>query len=349
MNNIWIIVSISYLVGFLFLLKIRSYDKYDKEPLLKLILLTFFGGILAVVIAIFLYNFIQPEENLKDSILIVGPVEELSKLLALYLLYKIYSKDFDEIVDGIIYIAAVSLGFSVIENIQYSYYSDAPYWTLVFRFLFATIGHIAFSVYMGIAFYIHQKIKKNYLGLLLAFLISVLAHGLYDGFIYTKNLEFLFLIIYLFAIYYLFKLLKVSYAYSKQKKHIKQILKPKFSNETFFECCNCGSNRINSYMIENNEIFICNQCEHIILDIHSLKPFLRYYRPKFKVKKIFSDNEYFIKNIKGLDFYPRFKRFNTNLEQFTHWLKIGNSRDIILYTKSLEGKIFSLLGFRFLK
>ncbi len=355
MNSFVSISLISYFVGFLFLLKIRSYDKYDKEPLSKLVLLSFFGGILAVLIASILYKFIQPTSNFTDAILIVGPVEESAKLSALFFLYKVYAKDFDEIVDGIIYIAAVALGFSVVENIMYAMKSDAPYWTLSFRFIFATVGHISFSVYMGIAFYVHKKIKKNYLGLWLAFVISVLAHGLYDGFIFTKGLEVLFIFIYAFFVFLQFRLLKTAYAYSLQKKKIPEIFdnKQKIGSKNTF-CCNCNNKTTTEYKIfDHRKIEVCNVCNHLIMDMKNFNRFLKYYRPKLNRKKFF--NLYFLQGKVSLNdastiiFDSKKERLNTHPADFNLWLFNENKKDLKKYHQTFEGKTFSLLGFRFIK
>jgi len=352
-QQVFYLAFLSYFIGFLFLLLIRSYDKYDKEPIYKLIIFSVLGGIVAVLSATVLYLFIHPKYNLTDAILKVGTVEELSKLLTLFLLYKLIKNEFDEIVDGIIYVAAISLGFSVIENIFYAINDSQPYTLLLKRFLFATIGHISFSVYMGIAFYIHKKIHRNYLGLFLAFVLATLAHGLYDGFIFNKDLTFLFLPTYFLLIYFQFRLLKVAYAYSKMKVPFQpQNMKSGKTNRQY-TCCNCQNNDLQVYYFDKTKLYVCQSCQNHILTANNFSKLLKYFRPKLNRKKYLKE----LNNLGGViylsadqktAYHSRHKRVNAELQSIEQWLKQENLRDLNLYTKTLEGKIFRQLGFKYL-
>jgi len=350
---IYILAISSYIVGFLFLLKIRSYDKYEQEPLWNLIKLSFLGGIVSVGTAAIIYGFVHPKKTLFDAIFRIGTVEELSKLLTFFILYRLIKKDFDEIVDGIIYIAAISLGFSVIENIEYAVFSKTPFLTLGIRFLTATIGHISFSVYMGIAFYVHKKINRNYLGLILAFAISTLGHGLYDGFIFNKDLKILFFPTFIFFIYLQFRLLKVAYAYSKKKKKIQLFFneKDKISSHNTY-CCNCETNQTSEYIFNNKKIEICDTCNHIILEYIALDNILKYYRPKFNRKLFFStyfsEKQISLNQTSTIKYNTERKRLNADKFDFAEWLIIGNKQDLLQYHKTFEGIIFNLLGFRYI-
>ncbi len=345
---------ISYLVGFGFLLLIRSYDIYDREPLWKMILLSFFGGIVSVIATSVLYAFIHPEFNLTDAILKVGTVEEFSKLFALFVLYRIIRKEFDEIVDGIIYVAAVSLGFSVIENIFYAQHADFQLSLLFKRFIFATVGHISFSVYMGIAFYVHKKIRKNYSGLFLSFVLATLAHGLYDGFLFNRDLTAFFIPLYIFLIYLQFRLLKVAYAYSKMKDVFKyvdfKILQNSVSN---VHCCNCHENDTRQTKFKKAKISICNNCEHLIISKKDFSRLLKYYRPKLKRKTFFKildmTGDMVALNDDNTILYDTGKeRLNAGFADFKGWLYDENKKDLKKYHQTLEGRIFYQLGFKYL-
>jgi len=353
-TNIYLLALVAYFIGFIFILIIRSYDKYDREPLGRLVLFSFLGGIVSIVVSSFLYVFVHPHLSLTDAILKIGPVEEASKLITLFILYKLIRNDFDEIVDGIIYIAAISLGFSVIENISYALHSPHTYILLAKRFLFATIGHISFSVYMGIAFYVHKKIHKNYTGLLFAFILSVLAHGLYDGFIFNKNLSSLFLIVYISLIIWQFRLLKMAYAYSKMKKKftMNQLVFKQDNNE--LKCCNCQDNQTKLYEFKNIPIHICDTCRHAIISQTGLNKLLKYFRPKLNRKIFFKTLEYtgadvYLNDDKTLIYHQTFSRLNGHIHDLSAWFKDGNSQDITKYQKTIEGWIFKQLGFKFLK
>ncbi len=350
---VYIIASISFFVGFLFLLKIRSYDKYEPEPLWQLIKFTLLGGIVSVVTASIIYEFVYPQRTFIDAIFRVGTVEEGAKLITIFLLYKIVRKDFDEIVDGIIYIAAIALGFSVLENIMYAMKSVNPYSTLALRFFTATIGHISFSVYLGIAFYIHKKVHKNYFGLFLAFILSTLAHGFYDGFIFDTRLTFLFFPAFIFFIYLQFRLLKVAYAYSKMKKNIPFFFDKKdakFKHDTY--CCNCETSQTNGYLFNNHLIEVCDTCENVIIEQDSFDNLLKYFRPKLNRKQFFNSfifiGRHYLNVEETIKYSNQKQRLNANQIDFINWLKEENNKDLLNYHRTIEGKIFNLLGFRFL-
>jgi len=352
-NNIFLLVALSYLIGLIFLWIIRSYDKYDKEPFGRLILFSFLGGIFSILVATFLYFFVHPKFNLTDAILKIGTVEEFSKLLTLFILYRFIRKEFDEIVDGIIYVAAISLGFSVIENIFYTLQAEFPYTLLFKRFLFATIGHISFSVYMGIAFYVHKKIHRNYLGLFLSFIMAVLAHGLYDGFLFNPRLSPLFLLLYILLIVFQFRLLKVAYAYSKMKPDFSLSNMRFVHNRTYVQCCHCQQKDTKVYHFNGIEICICQSCQKSILSKGNFKKLLKFYRPKLNHKAFIKSIELSIpKHIndkKTLVYYPVKERLNADLTDLQNWLKHGNITDLKNYHTGLEGKIFKQLGFKYLK
>ncbi len=353
MNNLLLAV-LSYLIGFIFLLFIRSYDKYDKEPLWRMLLLSFFGGIVSVLITSFLYAFIHPKLNLADAVFKIGTVEEFSKLLTLFILYKIIRKDFDEIVDGIVYVAAVSLGFSVIENFFYAQHAAFPVPILFKRFLFATVGHISFSVYMGIAFYVHKKIRKNFSGLLLSFVLATLAHGLYDGFLFNENLTIFFLPLYILLIYFQFRLLKVAYAYSKMKENFRyDRFKIENTNLNTLQCCNCKQNDTRLTKFNKTEIYICNNCNHLIISKHFFSRLLKYYRPKLNRKLFFNSLEFegghkLLNRDKRLVYHVLEERLNAEFEAFKNWLDNENFRDLKKYHQTFEGQIFYQLGFKYL-
>ncbi len=354
MYNVFVLAAVAYLVGFAFLWFIRHLDKYDKEPYTKLILLSIFGGLTAVIVTWLLYLKIHPQKSLWDAIFKIGTVEEFSKLITLFILYKFFAKDFDEIVDGIIYVAAISLGFSVIENIFYAVYAPDPYILLFKRFMFATIGHISFSVYMGIAFYIHKKVRRNYAGLLLAYVLAVLGHGLYDGFIFDQHLTVFFIFIYLALLIFQFRLLKVAYAYSKMKKSLSwNNMKLIKSNQMIWDCCRCSGQNNRLFLFQNIKIYQCEHCQHAILKEKDFKKILQYFRPKMSQKKFFKDLK--TANLQPSDIFDNTglynqtkQRINIPLPYLEQWLKSGNRQDLALYHRHLEGWLFKHLGFKYL-
>ena len=348
-----VLILVSYFIGLLFLLLIRWYDKYEREPLLRLIFFSFLGGLSAVLVSSFIYLFVHPKFTFFDAVLKIGSVEEFSKLLTLFVLYKLIKQEFDEIVDGIIYVAAVSLGFSVIENIFYAMHAPYPYVLLFKRFLFATIGHISFSVYMGIAFYVHKKIHKNYTGLLWAFILSTLAHGLYDGMLFEPQLMWLFIPVYLLLIYFQFRLLKVAYAFSKMKTGFQLDNFILSDDKGHFKCCNCNHTRQKQYFFNKWTIYQCEQCNNLILEKKVFEKLLRYYRPKsgksqWITRLPYSPSDLLLNASETAIYSFDKKRINAPVYELSKWFRNENKKDLKAYLKSSEGFIFKQLGFKYL-
>jgi RsiW-degrading membrane proteinase PrsW (M82 family) len=345
---------LSYFIGFLFVLLIRSYDKYDREPLFRLFIFSVLGGVLSIVVSTILYFFVQVHYNFFDAIFKVGVVEEFSKLLSLFILYKLIKKEFDEIVDGIIYVAAVSLGFSVIENIFYALNDTHPYYLMLKRFIFATVGHISFSVYLGIAFYVHKVIHRNYQGLFLAFVLATLAHGLYDGVLFEKQWTSFFLIVYAALVYFQFRLLKLAYAYSQMKQQILVDNMKLISQDEMVFCCNCQEQMADKYRFNHIDIYVCQTCERVIIPENNFRKLLKYFRPKLE-RNLFIDELQSYKGIVSLNsrntvlYHSQKNKLNANVADFNSWLFDENRKDINKYLRSFEGKIFNWLGFKYLK
>jgi RsiW-degrading membrane proteinase PrsW (M82 family) len=113
---------------------------------------------------------------------VVGPIEELLKLLVVYL-YAYRREEFDEPLDGVIFSAAAALGFAAVENVFYVAQSDNRE-LLLLRGTLSNPGHALFSALWGLSLS-RAKAAPNMLrerlpiiarGLLLASLF----HSLFD-------------------------------------------------------------------------------------------------------------------------------------------------------------------------
>lgn len=98
--------------------------------------------------------------------LIVGPVEETVKLLAVRL-FAFRSESFDTVVDGAIYGAVAGLGFATIENALFigQEYVSAMEGTVGEPVLTATVGTAAVRTFAGPGHVIYSGIAGYYLGL----------------------------------------------------------------------------------------------------------------------------------------------------------------------------------------
>lgn len=106
-------------------------DRYEKEPLLILGAVFLWGAIVAAGAAfvintaagIGVYLFTQSDSftTLSTGSAIAPIVEEILKGFAVLLVFLIFRKEFDSILDGIVYAAIAGLGFAATENAYYIY------------------------------------------------------------------------------------------------------------------------------------------------------------------------------------------------------------------------------------
>lgn len=112
------------------------------------------------------------------SFLVIGPVEELFKLAAVWAaIYR--SEHFQEPLDGIIYACTAAVGFACVENMIYIVELGAA--SIFSRFVFATPAHILFAAIWGYAlgtarFRLTGEFKIIASGLI----IAAACHGMYN-------------------------------------------------------------------------------------------------------------------------------------------------------------------------
>lgn len=128
--------------------------------------------------------------NLIYSYFISGTVEESLKLFViLYFLYN--NKNFDEVMDGVIYAIVTSMGFACLENIKYLIEYDYSLEIIFLRALTTIPLHAIASGIMG--YYIGvSKFKKTFREVniykLRGLIIAILIHGTFNMIVYTLPL-----------------------------------------------------------------------------------------------------------------------------------------------------------------
>ncbi|MBN1699113.1 MAG: PrsW family intramembrane metalloprotease [Spirochaetales bacterium] len=159
-------------------------DSYKKEPK-RMILFAFFLGIVSIFPAVFFalaLGFLEKMENpwllsFIEAFITAALVEEVAKtgMLRFFIFRNPY---FDEITDGIIYMAVISLGFACFENILYSI-DDVQ--TALIRAFTAVPGHALWSGIMGYYFGLAKTGKDKTDRLFFKGLaLGIFYHGLYD-------------------------------------------------------------------------------------------------------------------------------------------------------------------------
>ncbi len=188
--------------GLAIILYIYWKDQHDREPVRHL-LVCFLLGIVSIVPAILLeYGLGDVQKQLFavrsvngqlfSAFVVAAAVEETMKFL--FCRWYAYPKrDFNEPLDGIVYMVMVATGFATLENIFYIFSSDSGgLSTGIMRMFLAVPGHACWGVIIGY-FMGQAKFKALWIqrfGLMLVgLIIAILLHGTYDGLLFLQETD----------------------------------------------------------------------------------------------------------------------------------------------------------------
>ncbi|HEX4215238.1 MAG TPA: PrsW family intramembrane metalloprotease [Candidatus Dormibacteraeota bacterium] len=199
---------------------LRRLDRNEKEPWRLMLVAVVWGAVIATTLAawgntlwdLFISYGLPPGPASNQSTgFSAGIVEELSKGLAVVLLYLIMRGEFDDVVDGIIYGAAVGMGFNYCESILYMsrIYVElqqmgqpgaagvAAQW--FFRqVLDLFTGHATYTAMVGAGLGIARQMPRMHqrvLAILAGFLSAMAAHMVFDAWIASAPGGLLFVVI----------------------------------------------------------------------------------------------------------------------------------------------------------
>jgi RsiW-degrading membrane proteinase PrsW (M82 family) len=187
---------------FLFAAFVNWLDRYEKEP--KVLLGAAFvwgvviagGGayILNTAFGIGIYTLTGSAEAAEfgTTSLVAPIIEEGLKGLAVLVVFLLFRKEFDSILDGIVYGAITAMGFAAIENVLYIYrngYQEAGwegFWVLVvIRVMLVGWMHPFFTAFTGIGLAV-ARLSRNMLVKILAvpagYAIAVTTHAFHNTF-----------------------------------------------------------------------------------------------------------------------------------------------------------------------
>jgi len=216
----------------LYMLILWFMDKYEREPLLFVIVHFLWGAFGAVVLAILGNVFIIKSvsfftclilSSLPDKLisnLIAAPIsEEISK--AVFLLFSINSKKFDNITDGIVYGGAIGLGFGMTENfiyfLTYGTTLDLLVALVILRSLSSAIMHCISTATFGavLGFTKFFTIIKKIIFIIMAIVISIFIHFIWNLSVSSSD-TFLYAFIFMTFLIIFFMIL-FSYSLRKEK------------------------------------------------------------------------------------------------------------------------------------
>jgi RsiW-degrading membrane proteinase PrsW (M82 family) len=193
-------VLLAFIPAFFFSWFIYWLDRYEKEPRWLLFMAFFWGGFVAIIGAIIGsiildvgFMAVLQDETIADiaSLSITAPfVEEFWKGLAVLAVVLIFRKEFDSILDGIVYGAIAGLGFAATENVLYflGQYADGGWAGMLSNFalrvgVFAW-GHPFYTVFTGLGFAIartNRNILIKIIAPVIGYFLAVFAHSFHNS------------------------------------------------------------------------------------------------------------------------------------------------------------------------
>ena len=199
-------------------------DKVQPEPtkwLLKAfgfgVLSVFFSFVFSVPATLLLgmeidaSTYTSVSKAFADAFALAAIPEELSKFIMLWLLLR-KNPHFDEKFDGIVYAVCIGMGFAGIENVMYlaGGIEDGSWIGIgISRALFSIPGHFFFAVLMGYYYSLyHFGIDRSPKAKAMILVAPILAHGLFDGFLFCMNVDEGLALICLFLFLYFFNKLR---------------------------------------------------------------------------------------------------------------------------------------------
>ncbi len=199
-------------------------DKYQSEPI-SMVIRTFFFGSLLVFPIMFIQYVFEVEgiftSNILKAFLMSSLLEEFLKWFIIYFVaYK--HVEFDELYDGIVYGASVSLGFASVENILYLFAHGLDF--AIGRAILPVSSHALFGVIMG--YYLGRakfSAGKNKSQLLIfSLFIPFILHGFYNYILFSFE-KWVFIIIPFMIYLWWLALRKVKLARMEPEQPIKQL------------------------------------------------------------------------------------------------------------------------------
>jgi protease PrsW len=172
-------------------------DRYEAEPVRYIVFAFLWGALVAVVGAFFLNTFglkllveARWTDPLETGAVYLAPItEETLKGLGILLIYLLRRREFDGIIDGIVYAGLIGAGFAFSENILYlgqaydEYGSEGLTSTFLVRGLMGPFGHPLFTSLTGIGIGIAVTARRpavRAIAVLGGWACAMLLHGLWN-------------------------------------------------------------------------------------------------------------------------------------------------------------------------
>lgn len=200
---LWYYILLGFAPAVFFLWYFYRKDKWEPEPKMQVLKIFFLGMVsipFAALVEWLMITKVFMITNISDEylpfeltiiacFLAIGPIEEFFKYSVVKVF--IYPKDdFNEPMDGVVYMIAAAMGFAGLENVMYIINSGNPTFVGIMRGLLATPAHAIFSGFVGL-YLGRAKFCKGYMEsagwIILGLFIGTFLHGLYDLLVMSRS------------------------------------------------------------------------------------------------------------------------------------------------------------------
>jgi len=242
---------LSFIPALIYVGMVYWLDRYEKEPKILVGVVFLWGAIVAAgaayvlntVLGVGIYA-ITANEVLTDIATgsVIAPfTEEILKGLAVLIVFLIFYKEFDSVLDGIIYAGVVALGFAATENVLYLYERgfledgwDGLWFLFFLRVVFGAWNHATYTAFTGIGLAI-ARLNKGCLVKVIApaagLFMAMFVHGLHNTMaVFVEGLGGLFFVFVVDWLGWLFMIGIILWAISRERKWIKEYLKEEVAN-----------------------------------------------------------------------------------------------------------------------
>ncbi len=241
---------LSFIPALFYVMILYWLDRYEKEPKILVGAVFLWGAIVAAGAAYILNTvfgvgiyLLTESEDLTDIATgsFVAPIsEEILKGFAVLIVFLLFYKEFDSILDGIVYGGVTALGFAATENVLYLYERGfledgwEGLWFMFFlRVVFGAWNHVSYTAFTGIGLAITRLSKSCVAktiapvgGLLMAMFIHFIHNTLSSSVEGVGGLLFIFVVDWLG---WLFLILIILWATRREKKRIQKYLADEIS------------------------------------------------------------------------------------------------------------------------
>jgi RsiW-degrading membrane proteinase PrsW (M82 family) len=197
-------ILLSFLFGFLpmllFAYVVYWVDRYEKEPIALLGGVFLWGAIIAAGAAfiantfwglgIYMFTGSQAFTELSTASVFAPIIEETLKGMACFFVFLFFKREFDSILDGIVYAAIAAIGFAATENIYYLYtYGfqqnglNGILYLFFVRIVLVGWQHPFYTAFIGIGLAVSRLSRTNsikFLAPIIGLTIAIFAHSMHN-------------------------------------------------------------------------------------------------------------------------------------------------------------------------